>query len=56
MYDMGKYQARRLSDDEMDQECLDCKIGIDEFQPQYSEDGKVFDVDACGICCPGPLM
>jgi len=56
MYDMGKYQARRLNDDEMSQECLDCKIGLDEFQPQYSGEGNIVEVDACGICCPGPLM
>ncbi|WP_028829076.1 DsrE/DsrF/DrsH-like family protein [Proteocatella sphenisci] len=56
MYDMGKYQARRLNDDEMGEECLDCKIGLDEFQPQYSGEGNTVEVDACGICCPGPLM
>lgn len=56
MYDMGKYQARRLNDDEMGEECLDCKIGLDEFQPQYSGEENTVEVDACGICCPGPLM
>lgn len=47
-YDMGSYVAK-VVESEMPVECPSCSIDDIDFE-------NVVEVDARGICCPGPLM
>lgn len=50
IYDMGSYKAKELEQENKPSGgCPSCSIDDIEFE-------NVVEVDACGICCPGPLM
>ncbi len=48
IYDMGKYKAKEIEQNIV-KECPSCSIDDIAFE-------NIVEVDACGICCPGPLM
>lgn len=48
IYDMGRYKAKELEQNIV-KECPSCNIEDMDFE-------NIVEVDACGICCPGPLM
>lgn len=57
IYDIGSYVARDLRNDDDAKGCFTCKISdMDDMAREESSVGEVIEVDACGICCPGPLM
>lgn len=45
---MEKYKAKEVEQD-LSSECPSCSIEDMDFE-------NIVEVDACGICCPGPLM
>lgn len=50
IYDMGSYKAKEVEQENKPSGgCPSCSIDDIEFE-------NVVEVDACGICCPGPLM
>lgn len=51
----GSYKAKLIKKN--DDERMDCCMGNNtSAKVQNTNSGKVVELDACGICCPGPLM
>ncbi|MGB5824536.1 MAG: DsrE/DsrF/DrsH-like family protein [Proteocatella sp.] len=56
-YSTGSYVAKDLRNDDDAKSCFTCKISdIEDMETTQMNQGKTIEVDACGICCPGPLM